>query len=102
MAWFNEDVWDEWERMHDEMENLFGRVFRTRTPVVSKGKETKPVKYNPGFRMPVCQMHQTPKSVITLLLHLKFLCVQIHSLETFCMCYRKTRPIELASEAERV
>jgi len=65
MAWFNEDVWDEWTRMHEEMDNLFDRVFRARTPFLGHGKGKELVKASQGFRMPVCQMHQTPKTVVT-------------------------------------
>ena len=64
MTWFNEDVWKEWERMHEEMNNWFDRLFRIRTPLLGFERGKDLVKLGQGFRMPICQIHQTPSSVV--------------------------------------
>ncbi|MBW2974762.1 Hsp20/alpha crystallin family protein [Candidatus Woesearchaeota archaeon] len=54
-------IWDPFEelrKMHDEMDRLFGRVFK---PLGSKGKELTPFK---TARVPVSNIRETEKNVI--------------------------------------
>ena len=63
MVWFNDDVMDEWDRMQNEMDHLFGRIFGAQPLLAHRGSNAlAPLT---GFRMPVCQMKHTPKSVVT-------------------------------------
>lgn len=60
MIW---DPFEEMRRMHEEMDRLFSRTFRTAKLLPGKeGKEL--VKYS-GFRMPVADVKETDNSVLT-------------------------------------
>jgi HSP20 family protein len=61
------DIWEEMQRMQEEMDHLFENFFRERRPMIEgpaqKGAGKEIVARQP-FRAPVCNVYQTEKSVV--------------------------------------
>lgn len=62
MVW---DPFDEVSRMHEEMDRIFSRIFRSSRPLLEMGKEkSKDLAKYWDFRMPVADIKETENSVI--------------------------------------
>ena len=55
---FDENLWDEFLKMHHENDEALGRLFGNR---LAHGKE---LAHPQNYRIPLCQMQQTPNSVV--------------------------------------
>jgi HSP20 family protein len=55
---FDENLWEEFLKMHHETDETLGRLFGNK---FAHGKE---LAHPQNYRMPLCQMQQTPNSVV--------------------------------------
>jgi HSP20 family protein len=62
MAW---NPFDEISRMHEEMDKIFNRIFRSYRPLLETGKEKgKSLAKYLDYRIPTADVRETPDSVI--------------------------------------